>query len=160
MAYWFGFAAVAGAFGGLIAFGIQTANLSGSLHEHNWKLLFIVEGLPAFALGVITIFLLPGRPDSTTFFKDGPERDLAVERANRGTAADVGHKITTGILIFSKHGDLCLSIKYLSTYQNGIQGPQDLHRWRHLLRPQLCPCFYLCLPSHYHYCKSHVDLFS
>lgn len=39
MAYWFGFAAVAGAFGGLVAFGIQHAH--GSVA--NWRLLFIVE---------------------------------------------------------------------------------------------------------------------
>lgn len=39
MAYWFGFAAVAGAFGGLIAFGIQHAHAQ----IHNWRLLFIVE---------------------------------------------------------------------------------------------------------------------
>ncbi|RXW16480.1 hypothetical protein EST38_g9367 [Candolleomyces aberdarensis] len=39
MAYWFGFAAVAGAFGGLIAFGIQHAETS----LRHWKLLFIVE---------------------------------------------------------------------------------------------------------------------
>ncbi|KIJ36293.1 hypothetical protein M422DRAFT_782228 [Sphaerobolus stellatus SS14] len=93
MAYWFGFAAVAGAFGGLIAFGVQHADLSGPLHGHNWKLLFIVEGLPAFILGVVTLFLLPDRPESTSFLKDGPERDLAIERANRGTAADVGHTV-------------------------------------------------------------------
>jgi hypothetical protein len=39
MAYWFGFAAIAGAFGGIIAFGIQNAILPFS----NWRLLFIVE---------------------------------------------------------------------------------------------------------------------
>lgn len=39
MAYWFGFAAVAGAFGGLIAFGVQQAHTAIA----NWRLLFIVE---------------------------------------------------------------------------------------------------------------------
>ena len=39
MAYWFGFAAVAGAFGGLIAFGVQHIHSSVS----NWRLLFIIE---------------------------------------------------------------------------------------------------------------------
>jgi len=39
MAYWFGFAAVAGAFGGIIAFGIQHANVD----IEKWRLLFIVE---------------------------------------------------------------------------------------------------------------------
>ena len=39
MAYWFGFAAVAGAFGGLIAFGVQHIHSFVS----NWRLLFIIE---------------------------------------------------------------------------------------------------------------------
>ena len=39
MACWFGFAAVAGAFGGLIAFGVQQAHITIS----NWRLLFIIE---------------------------------------------------------------------------------------------------------------------
>ena len=39
MAYWFGFAAVAGAFGGLIAFGVQHAHVAIA----NWRLLFIIE---------------------------------------------------------------------------------------------------------------------
>jgi hypothetical protein len=43
MAYWFGFAAVAGAFGGLIAFGVQHVDSSIS----NWRLLFIIEVIAA-----------------------------------------------------------------------------------------------------------------
>jgi hypothetical protein len=39
MAYWFGFAAVAGAFGGLVAFGVQHIHSSVA----NWRLLFIIE---------------------------------------------------------------------------------------------------------------------
>jgi hypothetical protein len=39
MAFWFGFAAVAGAFGGLIAFGVGHAHTAIA----NWRLLFIVE---------------------------------------------------------------------------------------------------------------------
>ncbi|KAF8527116.1 major facilitator superfamily domain-containing protein [Gautieria morchelliformis] len=89
MAYWFSFAAVAGAFGGVLAFAIQQANLIGGLHGHNWKLLFIVEGIPAFCLGIFTIFYLPDRPETTSYIKDGAERELAVERMNRGTQAEV-----------------------------------------------------------------------
>lgn len=36
---WFGFAAVAGAFGGLLAYGIQNVKISLA----NWRLLFVVE---------------------------------------------------------------------------------------------------------------------
>jgi hypothetical protein len=39
LAYWFGFAALAGAFGGLIAFGVQHAHSAIA----NWRLLFIIE---------------------------------------------------------------------------------------------------------------------
>jgi hypothetical protein len=39
MGYWFGFAAVAGAFGGLIAYGLQHAHAAVA----SWRLLFIVE---------------------------------------------------------------------------------------------------------------------
>lgn len=39
IAYWFGFAAVAGAFGGLIAYGIQHVKVSIA----NWRLLFLLE---------------------------------------------------------------------------------------------------------------------
>lgn len=39
MAYWFGFAAVSGAFGGLIAFGISTSNVALA----HWRLLLVVE---------------------------------------------------------------------------------------------------------------------
>ncbi|KAJ7886373.1 major facilitator superfamily domain-containing protein, partial [Mycena olivaceomarginata] len=40
--YWFGFAAVAGAFGGLIAFGVQHAHAA----IHSWRILFIIEARP------------------------------------------------------------------------------------------------------------------
>ena len=42
MSWWFGFAAVAGAFGGLVAFGIQ--NIHSSIQ--NWRLLFVIEVSP------------------------------------------------------------------------------------------------------------------
>ncbi|KAH7925455.1 MFS general substrate transporter [Leucogyrophana mollusca] len=92
MAYWFGFAAVAGAFGGLIAFGVQNAHSV----VQNWRLLFIIEGIPAFLLGVVTLFLLPNRPESTRFFNER-EREIALERVNRSTSAD------TGAVINKKH---------------------------------------------------------
>ncbi|EEB90002.1 hypothetical protein MPER_11850 [Moniliophthora perniciosa FA553] len=88
MAYWFGFAAVAGAFGGIVAFGIQHANVAIS----NWRLLFIVEGVPAVLLGVLTMFLLPNRPESTSFLNER-EREIALDRMNRATSGDVGQTV-------------------------------------------------------------------
>ena len=44
MAWWFGFAAVAGAFGGLLAFGVQQIQAP----VQNWRLLFVIEVSPTF----------------------------------------------------------------------------------------------------------------
>ncbi|KAF8551805.1 MFS general substrate transporter [Imleria badia] len=85
VASWFGFAAVAGAFGGLLAYGIQHVKISIA----NWRLLFLIEGIPTVLLGVLCLFLLPGRPESTDFLTHA-ERKLAVERMNRGTSGDIG----------------------------------------------------------------------
>ncbi|RDB29892.1 hypothetical protein Hypma_014036 [Hypsizygus marmoreus] len=85
MAYWFGFAAVAGAFGGLLAFGIQ--HIEASVEK--WRLLFIIEGIPAVLLGIMTLFFLPNRPESTTYLTER-EREIALERMNRATSGDSG----------------------------------------------------------------------
>ncbi|KAJ7085978.1 MFS general substrate transporter [Mycena crocata] len=73
------------AFGGVLAFGVQ--------HIHavigDWRILFIIEGLPTVVLGVLTIFFLPNRPESTTFFTER-ERVIALDRMNRSTSGDVG----------------------------------------------------------------------
>ncbi|KAJ7634656.1 MFS general substrate transporter [Roridomyces roridus] len=85
VASYFGFAAVSGAFGGLIAFGIQHAHAAIA----NWRLLFIIEGVPAVIMGVIALLFLPKRPESTTFLNDR-ERVVALARMNRGTSSDTG----------------------------------------------------------------------
>ena len=90
-AYWFGFAALAGAFGGLIAFGIQHAHAAIA----NWRLLFIVEGVPTVLLGVIAMAVLPNRPEETSMF-DENEREIALERMNRGCKGDVGRMVQRG----------------------------------------------------------------
>ncbi|KAI0036109.1 MFS general substrate transporter [Vararia minispora EC-137] len=88
LAYWFGFAAVAGAFGGLIAFGISHAYASVA----QWRLLFIVEGIPAVLLGFVAIAFLPNRPETTSFFNE-EERKIALRRRSRGTSGDTGFMI-------------------------------------------------------------------
>ncbi|THH23187.1 hypothetical protein EUX98_g7988 [Antrodiella citrinella] len=90
MAYWFGFAAVAGAFGGLIAFGVQNAHTAIA----NWRLLFLVEGIPAVAMGFIAMIFLPNRPEETPFLNED-ERKIQMERQSRGLKADVGRTINT-----------------------------------------------------------------
>ncbi|KIM91502.1 hypothetical protein PILCRDRAFT_810785 [Piloderma croceum F 1598] len=85
MAYWFSFSAVAGAFGGLIAFGIQQVHASIA----NWRLLFIVEGIPSVLLGVGCFFFLPDRPESTIYLTK-EEQKLATDRMSRDASRDNG----------------------------------------------------------------------
>lgn len=70
MGYWFGFAAVAGAFGGLIAFGVQQINFGpplktrgGSGGESDWRLLFLIE---------VSHMLPEHEPELTHFFLADP----------------------------------------------------------------------------------------
>ncbi|KAG1745281.1 major facilitator superfamily domain-containing protein [Suillus lakei] len=85
IAYWFGFAAVAGAFGGLVAHGIQHVKAPIA----NWRLLFLLEGTPTILLGLFCLFMLPDRPESTQFLT-AAERKIAISRMNRGTSGDFG----------------------------------------------------------------------
>ncbi|RDX44401.1 MFS general substrate transporter [Lentinus brumalis] len=80
-----GFAAAAGAFGGLIAFAIQQANLP----IPHWKLLFIVEGAPSILMGLLVFFVLPNRPEETSMFTQ-EERALALNRLNHSGKPDLG----------------------------------------------------------------------
>jgi len=94
LAYWFGFAAVAGAFGGLIAFGVQHAHAA----IENWRLLFIIEGIPTILLGLIAIAFLPDRPETTSFFTE-EERKIALARANRDTSGDIGYHVNKSHIV-------------------------------------------------------------
>ncbi|KAI0805982.1 major facilitator superfamily domain-containing protein [Irpex lacteus] len=89
MAQWSSFSAVAGAFGGLIAFGVQHARVS----IENWRLLFIIEGVPTVILGLLVMWVLPDRPEETSFL-NAEERKIQLERMNRGTRADYGRTLT------------------------------------------------------------------
>ena len=80
-----GFAAAAGAFGGLVAFAIQQAQLA----IPNWKLLFLVEGAPSVLVGLLAFVILPNRPEDTSMFTQ-EERHVALNRLVRSGKPDVG----------------------------------------------------------------------
>jgi MFS family permease len=66
--------ALATCFAGALAYGIT----SGHAAIANWKLLFLVEGLPCFLLAVFVFFFLPDSPAKAKFLN---EDDKAVARA-------------------------------------------------------------------------------
>ncbi|EJU00031.1 MFS general substrate transporter [Dacryopinax primogenitus] len=85
---WFACASLAGAFGGLVAFGVQ--NIHSRIED--WRLLFIIEGFPAVVVGLLCMKVLPDRPDTMTWLSP-EEKRLAVRRMNRGGKKERAHTL-------------------------------------------------------------------
>ncbi|KAI8074191.1 major facilitator superfamily domain-containing protein [Gongronella butleri] len=77
VAIFFGSATVAGAFGGVLGYGImQMAGLQGLA---GWQWIFIIEALPTLVFGFATYFVLPDVPRRAKFLTDR-EREIVVRR--------------------------------------------------------------------------------
>lgn len=91
--YLFVSAAIAGALGGLLAYGI--GHMDGVADMSGWRWIFIIEGIPTFFLGIATWFLLPNDAE-TAYFLSEEEKKMQVIRLAR----DYG--VTTSAQQFSK----------------------------------------------------------
>ncbi|KAH8887525.1 major facilitator superfamily transporter [Thozetella sp. PMI_491] len=69
-------APLATTFAGALAFGITSGHPSIS----NWRLLFLVEGLPTIILACVVFFVLPDSPDTASFLTE-EEKEVARARA-------------------------------------------------------------------------------
>lgn len=78
--YLFVSAAVAGALGGLLAYGI--GHLDGVRGMSGWRWIMIIEGLPTILLGFVTFFLLPNDPEHA-YFLTPEEKKFMVVRTQR-----------------------------------------------------------------------------
>ena len=82
--YLFVSAALAGAVGGLLAYGIGF--MDGIAGQRGWRWIMIIEGLPTFVLGIATWWLLADSPE-TAYYLNDEERELMVRRKRR----QIGH---------------------------------------------------------------------
>ncbi|PYI03516.1 phosphoglycerate mutase-like protein [Aspergillus sclerotiicarbonarius CBS 121057] len=78
--YLFSSAAVAGAFGGLLAYGI--GYMDGVAGLRGWRWIMIIEGIPTVILGVLAWFFLADDPD-TAYYLDDEEKALVVRLRRR-----------------------------------------------------------------------------
>ncbi|KOS43861.1 hypothetical protein ACN38_g5234 [Penicillium nordicum] len=78
--YLFSSAAIAGAFGGLLAYGIGF--MDGISGLRGWRWIMIIEGIPTVLLGVVTWFTLADDPD-TAYYLNKEERALVALRRSR-----------------------------------------------------------------------------
>jgi len=80
--YLFVSAALAGACGGLLAYGI--GHMDGVANYRGWRWIMILEGIPTFVLGIATWFVLPDTPESA-YFLTAEEKAFAAARLKRQT---------------------------------------------------------------------------
>lgn len=73
-------AAIGGGLGGLLAFGI--GHMDGVQGMSGWRWIFIIEGLPSFALGIATYFALPNDAQ-TAYFLTPEEKAFMLVREQR-----------------------------------------------------------------------------
>jgi MFS family permease len=77
IALFYSAASLAGAFSGLLAYGISYIDGKGGLS--GWQWIFIIEGLPSVLVGIATWWLLPSTPNNAKWLNDS-ERDFLSQR--------------------------------------------------------------------------------
>jgi sugar phosphate permease len=91
--YLFVSAALAGSLGGLLAYGI--GHMDGVAGQSGWRWIMILEGLPAFVLGIAVYWWLADEPE-TAYYLTKEERDLILVRKRRqigySSSADQMHE--------------------------------------------------------------------
>ncbi|KAI1328203.1 MFS general substrate transporter [Xylariaceae sp. FL0255] len=86
-------APLASTFAGALAYGIT----SGHASLANWRLLFLVEGLPTVLLAVVTFFFLSDSPEKARFLNPR-EKAIVRSRAMRQVGTDADARIGTPLL--------------------------------------------------------------
>ncbi|KAI8145523.1 major facilitator superfamily domain-containing protein [Fennellomyces sp. T-0311] len=83
----FGCATLAGAFGGVLAYGIM--QMDGIRGMHGWQWIFIIEAIPTLFLATITYFVLPNVPENSKVLSER-ERTFIMDRlhADAGPATE------------------------------------------------------------------------
>jgi ACS family tartrate transporter-like MFS transporter len=106
---------------------ILGAPISGFILDHahwaavaSWRWLFILEGLPAIACGVITFFLMPSRPEEATFLTAPEKNWLAEELALEARQKASEHPVSA--LRALSHPRVWQLAAVLFTYDVGLYG--------------------------------------
>lgn len=88
-------------FAGALAYGIT----SGHVSIANWRLLFLIEGLPSVALAAVAFFFVPDSPSKARFLTV-EEKEVAEGRAIRQVGGDVstGSSSRIGSIVWSDIG--------------------------------------------------------
>ncbi|KAF7723576.1 hypothetical protein EC973_001817 [Apophysomyces ossiformis] len=80
VAIFFSCSTLAGAFGGVLAYGIMQMN--GLQGLRGWQWIFIIEAIPTLVLAFISYFALPDFPENSSFLNER-ERAIVVQRLKK-----------------------------------------------------------------------------
>ncbi|KAG1455756.1 hypothetical protein G6F56_006991 [Rhizopus delemar] len=87
ISFFWSFSSLAGAFGGLIAYGISTITDD---RLKTWQWLFIIEGIPTVLLAIFTAYYLPNSPETAKFLTN-EEKEFATTRLAEDAGASYDH---------------------------------------------------------------------
>ncbi|KAG2222936.1 hypothetical protein INT45_012914 [Circinella minor] len=77
IAWFYGSSTLAGAFGGILAYGI--VRMDGMSGLSGWQWIFVIEAIPTILLGILTYFVLPDYPEKSKFLNER-ERAIILDR--------------------------------------------------------------------------------
>lgn len=95
-------APLANSFAGALAYGIT----SGHSQLANWRLLFLVEGLPTILMAPVAYFVLPDSPDTARFLNE--EEKFIVKARNM---RQIGEEHRKGGIVWKDIGATALDLK-------------------------------------------------
>jgi MFS family permease len=98
-------APLATCFAGALAYGITSDNTPPIA---NWRLLFLVEGLPCIVAGVAVWFIMPDSPEKASFLTE-EEKVVTRARAVRQVGSEDAHRV--GHIDFKDVGAALLDLK-------------------------------------------------
>lgn len=91
--FFFSSTTLAGAFGGLLAYGL--AQMNGARGYSGWRWIFIIEGVITAVVAIVLFFLIPDFPEDTMWLKEEEREFIRDKLAN-----DVGksaHQVKMGL---------------------------------------------------------------
>jgi ACS family tartrate transporter-like MFS transporter len=93
----------------------QIVRLDGTFGFPGWKWLFLLEGLPAVALGIFGIFFLTNRPRDAKWLS-APERQWLEERITKERDAASGHGLGSVMQVLSNPIMIVLAVVYIGVF--------------------------------------------
>lgn len=100
---------------GALAYGITSGNDTHRIH--NWRVLFLVEGLPCIIAGIVTFFILPDSPEKAKFLTED-EKLVARARGVRQVGGEEIHRV--GHINFKDIGVALLDLKVGAYFFNSF----------------------------------------